>query len=116
MLGASPELDRLQVVVGEKRFEEDYIRRSVFQIKSLVEGLFIGALSCAIAVPLSLPMSMVVGNGFGMIMFQTPIVFVTDPFGIAIWLAVTFVLSALASLYPAWRATRTVTSEALAYG
>ncbi|MEE9264389.1 MAG: FtsX-like permease family protein [Vicinamibacteria bacterium] len=82
----------------------------------IVEGLVIGILSSAIAVPLSLPMSVVVGNAFGRIMFQAPIVFVTAPSGLAIWMAVMLVLSTLASLYPAWIATRLTTSEALAYG
>ena len=82
----------------------------------IVEGLVIGILSSAIAVPLSLPMSAVVGNAFGRIMFQAPIVFVTAPSGLAIWMAVMLVLSTLASLYPAWIATGLTTSEALAYG
>ena len=82
----------------------------------LAEGLIIGILSWMIAVPLSLPMSYVVGKGFGQIMFQTPVVSTAAPLSLAIWLAIVLFLSTVASVYPALKATRQTTAEALSYG
>ena len=81
----------------------------------VVEGLCIGLLSCVIAIPLSVPMSVVVADGFGRIMFQTPVAFVATPSGVATWTAIVLVLSALASLLPALRATQRTLAETLAF-
>jgi putative ABC transport system permease protein len=81
----------------------------------VAEGLIIGALSYLIAVPLSLPMSVVVGNAFGKIMFQAPIVFVPSLSGMGAWLMIVGALSIVASLLPALTATKITTREALAY-
>jgi putative ABC transport system permease protein len=80
-----------------------------------VEGVVIGILSCLLAVPLSFPMSTVVGRAFGMIMFQTPIVFMPAPSGIIFWTGLVVLLSAIASVFPAAKATRIGASEALAF-
>ena len=79
------------------------------------EGLFIGVLSCLIALPLSIPMSILVGNAFGQIMFQTPIVFVTEPTGILIWTVIVVVIAGFVSLFPALRVLQRSTREALAF-
>jgi putative ABC transport system permease protein len=82
----------------------------------LAEGVCIGILSYLIAIPLSVPMSAVVGNGFGRIMFQAPIVYVTAPSGLLAWFVIVVLLSIVASFIPAQNATKRSTAEALAYG
>lgn len=80
-----------------------------------VEGLVIGVLSWAIAVPLSWPVSAALGAAFGRIMFKAPIATVLEPSGILVWLGVVLVVSVVASAWPAFRATRVTTAAALAY-
>ncbi len=80
-----------------------------------VEGLVIGIASWAIAIPLSVPMSLVLGRAFGEIMIRMPLTFVPEISGIFQWLAVVLVVSVVACAWPAFRATRVPTAAALAY-
>ncbi|MFW6079117.1 MAG: FtsX-like permease family protein [Gemmatimonadota bacterium] len=81
----------------------------------VVEGLVVGGLSCLLAVPLSIPVTLIVGHGFGEIMLNAPVPFAIAPAGLAIWPLLVLVISSLASLRPAVKATRRSTAEALAY-
>jgi putative ABC transport system permease protein len=81
-----------------------------------VEGLVIGIASWALAIPLSVPMSVILGNAFGRIMM--PVRFVTlvpEPSGMLLWLVVVVAVSLVACAWPAYRATRVTTAAALAY-
>ena len=80
-----------------------------------VEGLTIALLSWALAVPLSIPVSVLLGNAFGRIMFRVPVTYVPNGTGVAIWLGLVVVVSALACAWPATRAMRIPTAAALAY-
>lgn len=80
-----------------------------------VEGLVIALLSWAIAVPLSLPMSIVLGRAFSRIMIPVRVTYVPDAVGVLTWFAVVLVVSALACGWPAWRATQHTAAAALAY-
>jgi putative ABC transport system permease protein len=79
------------------------------------EALVIAGLSWLLAIPLSAPMSVVLGRAFGRIMFQTPVVLVPAASGLLWWLAVALGVSVVASAWPAFRATRVPTAAALAY-
>lgn len=81
----------------------------------IAEGSIIGILSWFIAVALSWPVSKFVSYNFGMIFFEAPLEFVFSPTGLAIWLGVVIVFAALASFYPAWKASKQVVSEVLVY-
>jgi len=81
----------------------------------LAEALCVGLLSYLVALPLSVPMSTVVGNGFGRVMFKMPVVFAVSPGALAGWLVVVLLLSAAASVDAARRATSTTTAAALNY-
>ena len=85
-------------------------------VKSVViEGAFIGLISWLIALPLSFPISRLLlgiistSMGIGTI----PMAFTVQ--GMAIWLGVVLVLTALASLWPARNAARLTIREVLAY-
>ena len=80
-----------------------------------VEGLVIAVLSWAIAVPLSVPMSVILGKAFGRVMLPVPTIWVPEASGVAAWLGLVVVVSLLACGWPAVRATRIPTAAALAY-
>jgi putative ABC transport system permease protein len=87
--------------------------RSILTIV-ITEALAIAVASWMIAVPLSVPMSYLLGAAFGRIMFETPMLFSAAPSAALLWLLVAMSLAVLASLWPALRATRITTREALA--
>ena len=81
----------------------------------VAEGVFLGLLSWLIAVPISLPGSRVFSNVLGNAVINFPLEFMYSVQGVLLWLAIVAVLSALASLWPALRATRVSVRESLAY-
>ena len=81
----------------------------------IAEGLVIGVLSWIIAALLAWPVSKIVGDGLIGMIFHGGLDFRFEPAGLLIWLAVSVVLSAVASFVPAWRASRLTVREALAY-
>jgi putative ABC transport system permease protein len=80
----------------------------------LGEGVFLGVSSWLLAVPLSYPCARAFGNALGST-FGAPLDFDYSLPSVFTWLILVTVLSALASLWPAWRATRVSVREALAY-
>ncbi len=78
------------------------------------EGLILGLLSWAIAVPLSIPagrlMTKAIGNAIG-----NELVYKFSPSGVLIWLVIILVLSVVASWLPSRSAIRLSVRESLAY-
>ena len=81
----------------------------------LIEGLVVGIASWLLALPLSIPMSVILGWAFGRIMLPVPVLLVPQFAAAVQWLGVVTVVSVAASLWPAWRATRIPTRAALVY-
>lgn len=81
----------------------------------LSEGLFIGFLSVAAAILLSLPLTMGIGRLVGTMSFGLPLPLMLSHSGLAIWLAILIFGSTAASLVPAFRAARLTIRETLAY-
>lgn len=79
------------------------------------EGLTIGLLSWALALPLSVPMSLLLGEAFGRIMLPVPSRPFPDATAVGIWLALVLVVSTVASAWPAWLAVRVPAARALSY-
>jgi putative ABC transport system permease protein len=79
------------------------------------EALVIALASWIIAIPLSVPMSVVLGQAFGRIMIPVPVSFAPGLSGVLRWLGVVVVVSVAASAWPAYRAMRITTARALAY-
>jgi putative ABC transport system permease protein len=77
--------------------------------------LFIGIISWALAVPLSVPMSLGFNAMLGQAFFNQPLDFVFSPFGVIIWLTIVVIVSIVASLLPAYRAVKMSVRETLAY-
>lgn len=81
----------------------------------VAEGVIVGVLSWLLAAPLSYPGARIFSNVIGNTLFQMPLDFDYSMAGLVGWLAIAVVLSALASLWPALRATQVSVREALAY-
>jgi putative ABC transport system permease protein len=87
----------------------------IVRVMVVVEGLVIGLLSWTIAALLAWPVSKVIGDTLVGVMFRSGLDFTFEPLGLVSWLFITLGLSAVASFWPAWRASRTTVREALAY-
>jgi putative ABC transport system permease protein len=81
----------------------------------ITEGLVIGIVSWLIAIPLSIPISLVFDSMLGSIVFQAPISFMFSSISLVIWLAIVMGIAFIASLLPAYRAMRMSIRETLAY-
>ncbi|MEE9198960.1 MAG: FtsX-like permease family protein [Dehalococcoidia bacterium] len=81
----------------------------------LTEGLLIGLISWVVAIPLSVPVALLFNAMLGQMIFGPPLGFVFLPSGLIIWLAIVVAISVVASLLPAYRATRMSVRETLAY-
>lgn len=79
------------------------------------EGVFIGLLSWAIALPLSLPLTWGIGALIGNMAFRSPLPLILSPVAVIAWLAVILIGSIAASTYPARQASRLTVRETLAY-
>ena len=80
-----------------------------------VEGLVVALLSWLVALPLSVPMSVVLGEAFGRVMLKVPLTWIPDSTGVLRWLAVVVSVSVVACAWPSLRATRITIARALAY-
>jgi putative ABC transport system permease protein len=80
-----------------------------------VEALVIGGCSWVLAVPLSIPVSVLLARAFSRIMIPVPVHYIPDVGGMLLWLLVVVVVSAVSSAWPARRAVGVPTATALAY-
>ncbi|MBL8981329.1 MAG: ABC transporter permease [Gemmatimonadetes bacterium] len=78
-----------------------------------VEGLTISLLGWLVAVPLSLPFSLTLGEAFSRIMFRVPVHLLPSGGHIGTWLGVTLLVSVISCAWPAWRAMRSPAARAL---
>ncbi|HZM99746.1 MAG TPA: FtsX-like permease family protein [Pyrinomonadaceae bacterium] len=81
----------------------------------VAEGVVIGLLSWFIAALLAWPISKVIGDFITKVLFRSGLDFTFEPLGLLIWIVVSISLSAAASFFPAWKASRVTVREALAY-
>jgi putative ABC transport system permease protein len=80
----------------------------------LGEGMFIGLLSWALAIILSLPLTALVANVSGQIFIEAPLELAYSPSGVGLWLGLVVVLAAIASSLPALKAAEMPVHEVLA--
>jgi putative ABC transport system permease protein len=81
----------------------------------IVEGLFIGLLSWLAGTILAWPIGKLLSDAVGVAFLQSPLSYTFSIQGMLLWLAVVLVLAALASILPAWNASRLTVREVLAY-
>ncbi|GAA4470920.1 FtsX-like permease family protein [Nibrella saemangeumensis] len=86
-------------------------------IRNLIvwEGLVIGALSIALAVVFSLALSVWLGRFIGNMSFRTPLGLTVSPLAMGVWIGIIGIGTYLATVFPARRANKITTREALAY-
>lgn len=78
------------------------------------EGLVVAILGWLMALILALPLTGLIGS-LATVMFGSRLPFTLSGMAISLWLAVVIVLALVASAAPAWRASRLIVREALAY-
>lgn len=81
----------------------------------VTEGMLIGLLSWLLGVILAIPITYILDYGVGVSIFQSPLNVVFSWQGSIAWLAGMLIISALASLAPAFRASRLPVRETLVY-
>lgn len=81
----------------------------------MVEGVLIGVISWLLSSLLALPLSKLLSDAVGISFLQAPLVYTFSLSGVLLWLSVVVLLSALASVLPAWNATRLTVRDVLAY-
>jgi putative ABC transport system permease protein len=79
------------------------------------EGIFIAAVSCVVAAVPAMVLTWAMGAGLGNLFLSTPIPLEVSAQGIVIWIAVIVLGAVLATLAPAYRASRLTVREALTY-
>jgi putative ABC transport system permease protein len=110
----------MSVAVMERRREIGVLRaigarsRAIFGMVQL-EGLVMALLGWLLSLPLSVPVSVVLGDAFGRIMFTVPTTLVPESGGVLRWLLMVAVVSLLACAWPAWQAMRMPVATALQY-
>ena len=81
----------------------------------VAEAVSIGTSSWALAALLAGPFSRTIADLLARGLFRTGLDFVFEPAGVVVWLAVCVLLAAVASLLPAWHASRCPVREAIGY-
>ncbi|MFC1955809.1 ABC transporter permease [Chloroflexota bacterium] len=81
----------------------------------LTEGLLIGLFSWALALPFSIPMSLIFNSMLGDMIVDKPLIFIFSEIGVFGWLVIVIVVSVIASILPAYRAMSISIRETLAY-
>jgi len=79
------------------------------------EGIAIGILSWAIGSLLAFPLGKALSDGVGIPILGVPLNYSYSTTGVAVWLMLVIILSALASMLPARNASRLTVREVLAY-
>ena len=110
----------MSVAVLERRREIGVLRAigaSGGAILAMVqlEGLVMALLGWLVSLPLSVPVSVLLGEAFGRIMFAVPASFTPEPGAALHWLALVTAASVLACAWPARQAMRVPVVKALQY-
>jgi putative ABC transport system permease protein len=79
----------------------------------VAEGVMVGIFSWLISAPLAFPAGYIFTQALGSLLF--PMTFQFSWMGLGIWLCLVTFIATLASLWPAWRATKISVRECLAY-
>jgi putative ABC transport system permease protein len=81
----------------------------------IVEGLVIGMFSWVIGAMLGWPIGKFLSDAVGVSFTESPLTYQFAFGGALLWLAIILVLATLASLLPAWNASRLSVREVLSY-
>ena len=90
-------------------------RHRAIMVMVLIEGLVIGVLGWAASIPLSMPMSALLADSFGRVMFSVPTHYLPSAAAASTWLLLVVAVALIACAWPALRATRVPAARALSY-
>ncbi len=88
--------------------------RSIMQLV-MVEGVLIALISWVLGSLLAIPLSRLLSYIVGMAFMQAPLSYTFSQVGLLLWLGIVLVLAGVASLLPAWNASRLTVRDVLAY-
>jgi putative ABC transport system permease protein len=81
----------------------------------ITEGLIIGVLSWAIAIPISVPLAIFLGNSLGLSLMAVPLDYIFSVPAVLIWLGLVVMIAIVASLIPAENAVQLTIRDTLMY-
>ena len=81
----------------------------------MAEGVLLGLVSWGLGALVAVPMSRALSAAIGIAFLKAPLVYSFSWSGAMLWLILILVIAALASILPAWRASRLSVREVLAY-
>ncbi|HUH98139.1 MAG TPA: ABC transporter permease [Anaerolineales bacterium] len=81
----------------------------------ILEGLVIALISWALAIPVSIPLAVYLGNALGVSLLDRPLDYVFSWQAVGIWLALIVMIAVVASLIPAQNAARLTIRDTLVY-
>lgn len=81
----------------------------------IVEGILIGLISWIIGALLAFPAGLGLSNAVGQALFSTSLPYTFSSTGVMVWLIIVAILATVASVLPAWNASRLTVREVLAY-
>jgi len=81
----------------------------------VIEALCIGLISWLAGLVLALPVAAILSYQVGVLFLQNPLTFSFSFLGVLIWLFLSLFLSVMASLLPAWKASRLSVKDVLSY-
>ena len=90
-------------------------RNGVVRRVVVLEGLIIGLISWALAMPASVPLAVWLGDSLGVSLLARPLEYIFSWSAAGMWLGIMIVIAVIASLVPAQTAARLTIREALAY-
>lgn len=90
-------------------------RRGVLRRLVLGEGVLLALGSYVLAVPLSMPLMLVIGNTLGVIILKRPLPYNFSLAGAVVWLGLVVVIALVACWFPAQNVARLTIRETLAY-
>jgi putative ABC transport system permease protein len=87
---------------------------SIFQMV-VVEGMLVGVISWGLSIVVAYPIAQMLDNRLGVSLLTVPLAYQPSLIGLALWLGIVLVLSAVASFLPARNAVRLTVRDVLAY-
>lgn len=90
-------------------------RHAAIMLIIQAEGMVIAVLAWLVSIPLSLPMSHLLAQAFGRVMFPVPTIYWPDGWILLRWLGIMLLVSIMACAWPARRAAQAPAAVALSY-
>jgi putative ABC transport system permease protein len=81
----------------------------------IVEGVIVALISWAIAIPLSIPLAVFLGDALGVSLLATPLDYIFSLPAVFIWLILICIISIIASFIPAQNAATLTIRDTLVY-